>query len=69
MRWNCAPIMTRPCEGDTRIVEKYILLPCCLDGQWRWLEKCLVVQEYRFMDFGDGIAPVGFYTWRDMGWN
>ncbi len=27
------------------------------------------MQEYKFMDFGDGIAPVGFYTWRDIGFD
>ena len=69
MKWNSRPRPAVPCEGDTRIVKKYMLLPRCLDGEWRWLERCWVMQEYKFMDVGDGIAPVGFYTWRDIGFD
>ncbi len=55
----------RPQEGDRRIVERILLFPKCLNGEWRWLEIAQIDQEYRAWNDGVGFQ----YEWVDLGWN
>ena len=46
MRWKRKK-KQQPKEGDTRIVDWFLLFPKCLDDEWRWLELTQIHQEYQ----------------------
>lgn len=35
--------------GDTRIVTKFLLIPRCIGGEWRWLQNASYNQEQMFV--------------------
>jgi len=43
MRW----LMKTPKHGDCRVKDVFLLIPMYLEGEWRWLEKALVFQQYQ----------------------
>ena len=45
MRWK---EKTQPINslGDERVIEKFLILPRCLEGEWRWFEKARIVQVF-----------------------
>ena len=43
MRWR---VNKNPKEYETRIVERFLLLPVTLNGEKRWLEKAKIEQRY-----------------------
>ena len=45
MRWRNQP-NKGPNLWDTRIVTRFLLLPKCKNGEWRWLEKASWNQVY-----------------------
>lgn len=55
--------------GDTRIKRKFLWLPTCFGGQWRWLEFVKMRQIVRSLH---SLAPDGpcvtFAAWCDNGW-
>lgn len=45
MKWK-KKIKIYPKEGDKRIILKFLLLPLCIDNEYRWLEKVKIEQKY-----------------------
>lgn len=46
MRW----IATRargPRVGDSRIRRRFLLIPRCINGEWRWMERAAWRETYR----------------------
>jgi hypothetical protein len=43
MRWNNKP---KPKVGDTRIIERYLWLPKCINNEWRFFERVKYEQIY-----------------------
>lgn len=44
MRWK--HIDKDPEEGTIRIRCKFLLLPSCIDNEWRWLERATWKEKY-----------------------
>jgi hypothetical protein len=44
MRWNQNKPKFK--SGDTRLTTKFLWIPTCLEGEWRWLEDAVVVEEF-----------------------
>lgn len=40
MRWY------KSVGGDIRIITRFLLIPRCIKGQWRWLETAKIKQTY-----------------------
>lgn len=36
-----------PKHGDERTVRRFLLLPRCINGEWRWLELATIRQEWQ----------------------
>lgn len=55
--------------GDTRIIQRFLLLPKKINGETRWLEPAIIVQEVVEIDVG-GSMEWGKYqkSWRDREW-
>ena len=45
MRWKIEKKF-EPYLGHERIIEKFLLLPVSIDGEYRWLEKVKILQRY-----------------------
>ena len=67
MRWQTP----RPKEisiGDKRIIKKFLIIPCTINGETRWLERAEIEQEavitcsYDIEQGGEG------YAWRNIEW-
>lgn len=56
MRWKAKPT---PKHKDTRVIKKFLLIPYCLENEWRWLEIAYILQQYCYYDY---IAPM----WVDL---
>jgi hypothetical protein len=56
-----------PKIGDQRVVVKFLFLPKCLDGQWRWLELADIIQEYEECSVYRDYAIIKT-RWRDVHW-
>lgn len=41
MRWK------KPKINDTRIIERFLIFPCCINGDVRWLERAVIEQFYK----------------------
>ena len=66
MRWKWKwKKKQQPKEGDTRIMERFLLFPKLLDDEWRWLENAQIDQEYKVMGLGSDWR----LRWVDLGWN
>lgn len=76
MRWQSRPRRkSEPQEGDRRWHQKLVWLPKRLpygEGrQWRWLERCWVLQESRRLHHlfsAPEIAHHTFLKWCDVRW-
>ncbi len=70
MMWHKKHKEPEPKIGDERIVTKFLLLPKCLNGIWRWMECADIVQEYRKHRIASVEYHVyGYYTkWDDIRW-
>ena len=55
MRWYNRP------HGDWRLITKFLLLPRCVQGEWRWLERATIAQQ-----FNHGFLLPSF--WSDEFW-
>lgn len=66
MRWK-RKTKRQPKEGDTRIADRFLLFPKCLDDEWRWLELTQIQQEYRRTDRGSDLDD-WTYQWVDLRW-
>jgi len=57
MRWK-ATVQ----EGkNTRIIKRFLLLPRCVDNEWRWLKVCQIRQKK--------VYGVNYYYWVDEAWD
>lgn len=65
MRWKY--IDKDPKEGTIRTRHKFLLLPQCIDGEWRWLERASWVEEYTWHTNSHGIYKPDWITirWKD----
>lgn len=45
MRWK-VQIYKEPCIGDTKIINKFLFFPKCINGQCRWLENVRFMKKY-----------------------
>ena len=61
MRWK---VNKSPKEYETRIVERFLLLPVTLNNEKRWLEKAKIEQRYIYTYTYDcGFAnPIGMWV-------
>lgn len=50
--------------GRVRIKERFLLLPKCIDGEWRWLEKACYKQMYTGRDINGELV----FGWEDVSW-
>jgi len=66
MRWKAQKKKQQPKEGDTRIVDRSLLFPKCLDDEWRWLELTQIYQEYRPVRWMVDVPTL--YDWVDLHW-
>ena len=41
MRWKQEPTL-----GDKRVIKKFLLWPLVLKGEYRWLERAVIEQEW-----------------------
>lgn len=46
MRWPAKQRKRTPAIGDARTIRRFLLLPQCLDHEWRWMEFVFIEQEY-----------------------
>lgn len=62
----------KPIEGETRIIERFLILPKLIKGEWRWLERAKwrqVVMLLTSLSPGSGYSPGQRYpTWVDKEW-
>lgn len=63
MRWK--DVDKDPEEGAIRIRRKFLLLPTCIDGEWRWLERATWREEYMWYTVCMGIYTI---EWVPIGW-
>ena len=58
MRWK---VNKKPKEYETRIVERFLLLPVTLNNEKRWLETARIEQKYIYTyTYDNGFAnPIG----------
>ena len=59
MRWKKYPLKEH--YREQRVVEKFLILPRCINNEWRWLEQATIKQEV-FYDVDSS------YYWRDTDW-
>jgi hypothetical protein len=65
IRWK------EPKLGDQREVRRFLLLPRCLGGEWRWLGRERIVQvRRRVACLSPATAPFAFDVekWVDVRW-
>jgi hypothetical protein len=69
-RWPARTPPAPPEVGAQRIVAKTLLLPKCLDGEWRWLGCEVIKQEClrRWSHGPEGIASFQYNGWIDRHW-
>ena len=67
MKWLSDPLEDK--EGNQRVIEKFLWFPIKISGEWRWLEKCKILQEIRACDIG-GSMEWGKYKryWINIEW-
>lgn len=51
--------------GDTRTVNRFLIIPKRLRNEWRWLERATIEQTY--YKYTDGLFT-GIYLWTDTAW-
>ena len=70
LRWPARIPPAPPEIGATRIVAKTLLLPKCLDDEWRWLGRERITQECvrRWSRDPDGIGSFQYNGWIDRHW-
>jgi hypothetical protein len=68
MRWK---ERTPPEIGDRRTVLRFLLLPKCICGEWRWLEFARIEQERgtrKALVPGGSCADIDVWVWWDVAW-
>ena len=70
MRWISRDRKRYDLDGTVRIIEVFLLLPKCINEQWRWLEKVKIKQKYETWN-----KLCGFYygyilsgAWNNIEW-
>ncbi len=53
-------------RGTQRIVSKFLLIPRCLNGEWRWLERAEIWQEWADDPWNDSRAEC--LKWVNQKW-
>ena len=68
MRWKKDPL--KDSIGRVRIINKFLIFPRCINGEWRWLERCNIEQQVIKSEIlYDGILVLGHkYTWINRNW-
>ena len=57
--------LDRKTDGDTRTIEKFLLFPKCINGEWRWWNTHTIKQKYCIQEDSLGVL-VGL--WEDVEW-
>lgn len=55
MRWKS------PGYHDTKTKKKFLWLPLCIDGEWRWLERATIEYAYSYIP-----APMPYGKWEPV---
>ena len=55
----------RPRRGAERILKRFLVIPTCIQGEWRWLETAYIRQISR--GYWD-IACGDYYEWCNSEW-
>lgn len=55
MRWN---EKRKPRRWDRRTQSAFLVVPLCVQGEWRWLERAEWVEEFHQDAFGGYWEPV-----------
>ena len=60
----------RPELGEWRVVSRFLFLPRCLDGEWRWLGRERITQQCgkRWSHAPGGIGSFAYNGWIDRHW-
>ena len=61
MRWQARPELV---GDEIRVVRRFLFIPMCLGGEWRWLEHAGIKQMYDVPDYAD----MGEGGWKNMEW-
>ena len=59
MRWK----RKYPKPGEERIVKRFLVLPLCLHGEYRWLEMAYMVQTFSCSKEGATGMPVTYWAY------
>lgn len=68
MRWLVKNKFDNVEVGDIRTITKFLIIPRCIEKEWRWLEKasyqqiCILELNYRSMDYGK------HKEWKTLNW-
>jgi hypothetical protein len=68
MRWKKRN-RPQPKTGDTRRVRRFLFLPLCLQGEWRWLEIAWIVERWVEWDMVGGRRTPLVQAWVPMRWS
>ena len=68
MRWKEKPDKPGPQNKDTRIIRHLLLIPRCINDEYRWLEFATIEQSYSGCWF-DSDNKLHFGSgWKDKAW-
>lgn len=72
MRWKTIEFPPEPQENDTRVVSRFLLFPCSLEGITRWWEWAKINQilrsEGRYVITNYGGAWQERLRWKNVSW-
>jgi hypothetical protein len=69
MRWKAGPVKPIRKVGDTRFKTGFLFFPKCLNGEWRWLESTIWIQEMYLGTAGGPEGPsYGVLRWQSTDW-
>lgn len=54
--------------GEIKIISTFLLFPKCINGEWRWLEQAMYMQEC-VKEMNCGSMDYNYHKeWRDIKW-
>lgn len=60
MKWK----LLEPSGGERRIIRRFLILPRYIDGECRWLEYAIILQEYILIRVDEQTYSKG--CWKDL---
>ena len=63
MRWRKRTFSVKSREGETRVIQKFLLCPRCYNDDCRWLEFALMLERVERIDISDN-DDWSKYVWK-----